>query len=180
MRILLAGVGNLLRADDGFGVAVARRLAELDLPEGVTVVETGIGGIALVQEIQDGYDALLVADTVDFGRQPGTIMIIEPEVIDVEALSWGERYDLLADMHLANPQRVFMMARALGVLPAFVRIVGCQPVDAHGVGTEMSPPVAAAVEVGVSEMLRQVELLLSGEGPKPPPPNPLPAQTSRP
>jgi hydrogenase maturation protease len=179
VRILLAGVGNVLRADDAFGVEVARRLAALDLPPGVRVVETGIGGIALVQEIQGGWDALVVVDTVDFGREPGTIMIIEPDVIDVEALSWGERYDLLADMHLANPQRVFMMARALGVLPPFVRIVGCQPVDAHGIGTEMSPPVAAAVDVGVSEVLRQVELLLLGEGPKPPPPSPIPAQPTR-
>ncbi|MEO7442744.1 MAG: hydrogenase maturation protease [Acidimicrobiales bacterium] len=161
LRILLAGVGNVLRADDAFGVEVARRLAVMDFPEGIKVVETGIGGIALVQEIQDGYDALIVADTVDFGREPGTIMIIEPDVIDVDALSWGERYDLLADMHLANPQRVFMMARALGVLPGFVRIVGCQPVDAHGVGTEMSPPVAAAVDVAVSEVLRQVDELLA-------------------
>lgn len=161
MKILLAGVGNVLRADDRFGVEVARRLAELDLPPGVRVVETGIGGIALVQEIQAGYDALIVFDTVDFGREPGTIMIIEPDVIDVDALSWGERYDLLADMHLANPERVFMMARALGVLPERVLMVGCQPVDAHGIGTEMSPPVAAAVEVAISEGLRQVELLQS-------------------
>lgn len=165
MRILLAGVGNVLRADDGFGVAVAHRLEKMDLPEGVRVVETGIGGIALVQEIQDGCDALIVFDTVDFGREPGTIMIIEPDIIDVAALSWGERYDLLADMHLANPQRVFMMARALGVLPDKVLIVGCQPVDAHGIGTEMSPPVAAAVEVAIIEGLRQVDELLSSSTP---------------
>ncbi len=161
MRILLAGVGNVLRADDAFGVKVAHRLEALELPAGVRVVETGIGGIALVQEIQDGCDALIVFDTVDFGREPGTIMVIEPDVIDVDALSWGERYDLLADMHLANPQRVFMMARALGVLPDRVLIIGCQPVDAHGIGTEMSPPVAAAVDVAVSEALRQVDELRS-------------------
>lgn len=160
LRILLAGVGNVLRADDGFGVAVARRLAAMDLPEGVRVTESGIGGIALVQEIQEGWDALIVFDTVDFGREPGTVLVITPDVIDVEALSWGERYDLLADMHLANPQRVFMMARALGVLPEHLVMVGCQPVDAHGIGTEMSAPVAAAVELAVGEALREVETLL--------------------
>ena len=42
-------------------------------------------------------------------------MLIEPDVIDVNALSWGERHDLLADAHLATPERVFMLARALDV-----------------------------------------------------------------
>ena len=160
MRILLAGVGNVLRADDAFGVEVAHRLAELDLPEGVRVVETGIGGIALVHEIRAGCDALIVVDTVDFGREPGTVMVIVPDVVDVHALSWGERYDLMADMHLANPERVFMMAKALGILPERVLVVGCQPTDAHAIGVGMTPVVAAAVPVGVSEVLRQVDELL--------------------
>ena len=51
-KVLVAGVGNKLRADDAFGVEVANRLMAMDLPEGVKVVETGIGGIALVQELQ--------------------------------------------------------------------------------------------------------------------------------
>ena len=159
MRILLAGVGNVLRTDDGFGVEVAHRLEAMELPAGVRVVETGIGGIALVQELQDGWDALVLIDTVDYGRDPGTIMLIEPDVVDVKALSWGERYDLLADMHLAKPERVLMLARALGVLPERVLMVGCQPTDADAVGLGLTPPVEAAVEVALSEVLRHVEEL---------------------
>ena len=156
MRILIAGVGNVLKADDAFGVEVARRLEDMELPDDVRVVETGIGGIALVQELQDGWDALIVADAVDRGRPPGTIMLIEPDVIDVHALSWGERHDLLADAHLATPERVFMLSRALGVLPEKLLMVGCQPVDVDGLGTGMSEPVQQAVGVAVSEILRHV------------------------
>lgn len=47
-RVIVACVGNVLRRDDGFGPAVAARLT--DLPEGVEVLETGIGGVALLQE----------------------------------------------------------------------------------------------------------------------------------
>ena len=165
MRILIAGVGNVLKADDAFGVEVARRLADMQLPADVRVVETGIGGIALVQELQDGWDALVVADAVDRGRPPGTIMLIEPDVIDVNALSWGERHDLLADAHLATPERVFMLSRALGVLPDRLLMVGCQPVDADAVGTEMSEPVRMAVEVAISEILRHVAELLALDSP---------------
>ena len=156
MRILIAGVGNVLKADDAFGVEVAHRLEAMELPADVHVVETGIGGIALVQELQDGWDALIVADAVDRGREPGTIMLIEPDVIDVHALSWGERTDLLADAHLATPERVFMLSKALGVLPPRLLMVGCQPLDPHGLGTEMSEPVRNAVDVAVAEILRHV------------------------
>ena len=161
MRILIAGVGNVLKADDAFGVEVAHRLQAMALPEGVRVVETGIGGIALVQELQEGWDAMIVADAVDRGRPPGTIMLIEPDVIDVKALSWGERSDLLSDAHLATPERVFMLARALDVLPERLLMVGCQPLDVEAIGVEMSEPVKAAVEIAINEILQHVAELIA-------------------
>ena len=163
MKILVAGVGNVLRADDGFGVAVAERLETTELPAEISVVETGIGGIALVQELQTGYDALVVVDCVDLGRPPGHVMLIEPEVVDVNELTWSERHDLLADMHLATPERAMMLARALGVLPPNVLMVGCQPVDPDAVGTGLSAPVAAAVDVAVAEIVRHVGELLAAD-----------------
>ncbi len=165
MRILVAGVGNILRSDDAFGVVVSRKLAELPLPEGVHVVETGIGGMALIQELQEGWDALIIADTVDRDRAPGTIMVIEPEVVDVTALSWDQRYDMLADMHMATPERALMLARALGVLPSRLVLVGCQPVDAQEMSSplDMSPPVAAAVDVAVQEILAELTRLAALE-----------------
>jgi len=158
-RVLIAGVGNVLLGDDGFGVEVARRLEAIALPENVRVVETGIGGIALVQELQEGWDALIVVDTVDRGRPPGTVLVIDPEIVDVEAMSWSERHDKLADMHLATPGRALMVARALGVLPPIVRLVGCQPLDAERLGIGLDPIVAAAVDVAVRQVLGEVEAL---------------------
>lgn len=159
MKVLIAGVGNTLRADDGFGVEVARRLAECELPPEVTVVETGIAGMALVQELQDGYDALVVVDAVDRNRTPGTVMLIEPEVIDVHTLDPDARHDLLADMHLATPELALMLARALGVLPSRVILVGCQPVDAEAVGEGLSTVVADAVDRAVEEITRHATAL---------------------
>lgn len=157
MSILVAGVGNVLRGDDGFGVAVARRLAEdWSLQEGITVVETGIAGIALLQELQRGWDGLVVVDAMDRGRAPGTVLVVEPIVLDVDLLSRGERSDVLADVHLATPERVLALARALGVLPTWVRMVGCQPVDADVVRDGLSAIVEEAVDVAVAEVLRLV------------------------
>lgn len=161
MRILVAGVGNLLHGDDGFGVEVARRLAARTLPAGVDVIETGIGGIALVQELQAGYDALIVLDAVDRGRPAGTVVVIEPDVIDVFMMSPIERHDMLADMHLATPERALMVANALGVLPARRLLVGCQPLEIEVLRVGLSAVVAAAVEVAVVEVERCLASLLA-------------------
>jgi hydrogenase maturation protease len=158
-RVLVAGVGNKLRADDAFGVVVAQRLMAMDLPPGVKVVETGIGGIALVQELQEGYDALIVVDAVDRGRPAGHVMLIEVEVPHVDDMAWGERYDFLADVHLATPERALIMSKALGVLPDDTVMVGCQPVDAETPGVPMSPEVTAACDVAVREVLRRLDEL---------------------
>jgi hydrogenase maturation protease len=167
MKILIAGVGNILHADDAFGVEVARRLEVIDLPPEVKVVETGIAGIALVQELQEGYDALVIIDAVDRGRPPGTVMLIDPEVVDVEALSWAGKHDLLADMHLATPERALMLARALGVLPAQSLMVGCQPADVDSIAAPLSPAVESAVGVAVDEIRKHVDALLRAAVPSP-------------
>ena len=135
----------------------------MELPGEISVVETGIGGIALVQELQAGYDALVIIDCVDLGRPPGHVMLIEPEVLDVNTLTWSERHDLLADMHLATPERAMMLARALGVLPPKLLMVGCQPVDPDAVGQGLSAPVTAAVDVAVAEIVRHVGELLAAD-----------------
>ena len=70
--VLVAGVGNILRSDDGFGVEVARRLTERgDLPAGVEVVDFGIRGVHLAYQLLDGYAGLLLVDVVHRDGPPG-------------------------------------------------------------------------------------------------------------
>lgn len=158
----MAGVGNVLQGDDGFGVEVVRALMTRPQPDGVDITETGIGGIALVQDLMLGYDACIVVDAVDRDRPPGTVMVIEPDIIDVHALRPEQRHDLLADMHLATPSRALMVARALGVLPARSWIVGCQPEEIETLHIGLSATVQAAVPVAVAEVERCVAELRSG------------------
>lgn len=154
MHILVAGVGNVLRGDDGFGVEVVQRLAQMDLGESVKVVETGIGGINLVQDLFDETDVLIVIDAVDHGREPGTVMLIDPEVADIADMSDIERWDFLADMHYTNPERAFMLAKALGILPERFMLVGCQPLETEELHRGLSPRVEAAVDVAIAEIQR--------------------------
>jgi len=124
---------------------VAERLS--DLPAGVEVIETGIGGIALLQELLAGCDGLVLVDAVDRGERPGTLFLIEPEVMD------GEH---VPDMHLANPERVLTMAKSMGALPRRVLIVGCQPGETDELDERLTPPVAAAVSVAEDKIRNAV------------------------
>ena len=140
-RILVACVGNVLRRDDGFGYAVAARLS--GVPDGVEVLESGIGGIPVLQELMRGCDGLVLVDAVDRGAPPGTLFVIEPEVGEPSAVP---------DMHLANPDQVLALAKRLGCLPARVLLVGCQPEDAEGLGETLSLAVERAVGLAAARV----------------------------
>jgi hydrogenase maturation protease len=154
VNAIVACFGNVLRADDGVGPAVAAALSTESLPEGVRVLEVGIGGIHLVQELLSGTDVLLVVDAVDLGRAPGTVVIQRPDILDVSTLSVDRRRDELADMHLATPERALMVALGLGILPATTLVVGVQTTDTEEPRHGLSQVTAAAVPVAVREVLR--------------------------
>ena len=150
--VLVACVGNLLRHDDGFGVAVARELERRGLPAGVDLIETGIGGMSVVQQLMNGYRALVVVDAVDRDAMPGTIWVLTPEVEDPAAIDHEEWRNLFQNLHLAEPHRILLLARSLGVLPPVVTMVGCQPADTDTMDERLSPPVAAAIPIAADRI----------------------------
>lgn len=156
MQVIVAGFGNVLRGDDGFGVVVAQHLLDGPVPPGVRVLEIGIGGIHLVQELLDGVDGLVVVDAVELGREPGEVMVLDPDREDPATMDPDRRRDALADMHYATPKRAFLLATGLGVLPEASLLVGCQAEDAERLGEGLSPPVARSVATAAGEVRRIV------------------------
>ncbi len=160
-RVLVACMGNVLRRDDGFGVAVAQRLREcIPWPDQVQVVEVGIGGIHLVQELMKGYDVLAIVDAVDRQSPPGTVHVLEAQVPDLSQWPREQREDFLADMHYATPTKAMILAKALQVLPPKVFIVGCQPADVEGLGIGLSSPVKQAIEPTVRALVAFLETVV--------------------
>ena len=152
-RILFAGIGNVLRGDDGFGPAVVQALlARGALPAGVHAVELGIGGVGLVHELMDGYDAVVIVDAVDRGGAPGAVYVLEPEVPQIERIAAADR-QALGDVHEAVPARALVLARAAGVLPPVVRIIGCQPAETDELSMSLSAAVEPAVAIAVDHIL---------------------------
>jgi len=168
MRALVACFGNLLRGDDGFGPAIAARLLEGGVPDGVRVLDAGIGGIHVVHELHEATEVLVVVDAATRGLTPGTVFVMRPDVVDVLALSPTDQRDQLADVHYATPERALMLASALGLLPDETWLIGCEPLDADRVGEGLSAPVTAALDAAVAEVHRVLDDCgwagISGEG----------------
>lgn len=148
-RTLVAGFGNVLRGDDGFGVEVVRRLAESGVPAGVELIEVGTGGIRLAQELLSGYDRLVVVDAMTRGGRPGSLYVLAVDSVDPVSE---------VDLHMAVPSRALALAQALGALPARVFMVGCEPGDVDELTTELSSSVQGAVE---DALVRVRELLMA-------------------
>jgi hydrogenase maturation protease len=154
-RILVAGIGNVFLGDDGFGVALADRLARRELPAGVDVVDFGIRGMDLAYAMHDGYDAVVLLDATPRGEPPGTLYVIEPELGDDLA---GVGFDA----HGMDPLKVLALAQALGAgaLPR-VLVVGCEPETAmRGDEEDVVAVVSEPVRMALDEAVLLVESLL--------------------
>ncbi len=163
MKILVAGVGNVLRGDDGYGVAVVRQLAECDnLPEGVSIFEAGIAGISLVQELMNEYDALIIADAVERNQEAGTIYLLEPDIPALDETASLQLHQSLVDAHYADPAKALLLAKKLEVLPAKVFIVGCQPANCDEFDSEMTPAVKRAIPIAVERIKSLIKELSNG------------------
>lgn len=143
-RVVVAAFGNELRGDDGFGIAVLRRIESVgERHERVRLIEVGTAGLRLAQELLTPCDRLIVIDAMMRGGTPGTVYVLQ-----VDAVAPARA----VDMHLAVPSQALSVAQALGALPPETFLVGCEPDVVDELTTELSAPVRAAVVVAASRV----------------------------
>jgi hydrogenase maturation protease len=146
-RVLVAGIGNVFLGDDGWGVALAGRLAVRAQPRGVDVVDFGIRGMDLAYAMQDDYAAVVFLDATPRGEPPGTLYVIEPDLDEIE---------MTIDAHGMDPVKVLALARTLGAerLPRTL-VVGCEPLtrmsaEDERIVAELTEPVRASLTEAVA------------------------------
>jgi hydrogenase maturation protease len=152
MRVLIAGVGNVLRGDDGFGIEALRLLQRKVKIEGVEFFESGIAGISLVQRLMDGFDALIIVDALERGGAPGQVYVLQPELGSLDKENANSN---TVDLHQADLEGVLRLANALRVVPQRVWIVGCQAVGCDDLGAPLSESVAQAIPI-VAERVQEI------------------------
>jgi hydrogenase maturation protease len=131
-RVLVLGIGNILWADEGFGVrAVEEFHRRYACPDTVTVMDGGTQGLYLVQHVQEA-DWLIVFDAVDYGLEPGTLMLVRDE--EVPKFTGIKKMSL----HQTGFQEVLSAADLLGGGPKSLLLIGCQPLDLEDWGGPLS------------------------------------------
>ncbi len=162
-NILVLGIGNLLWADEGFGVRCAEALAaQYQLPPGVVVMDGGTQGLYLLPYVQEARH-LLVFDAVDYGLPPGTMKIVEGD--EVPRYMGAKKMSL----HQTCFQEVIAAAALTGKLPEAMVLIGVQPVDLEDFGGSLRPAVKACVPAALAAAVARLrewgcELSPRGEG----------------
>ena len=138
-QVLILGIGNLLWADEGFGVRAIEALHRAYVfPDHVTLMDGGTQGIYLVEHVRKA-DVLVVFDAVDYGLVPATLKLIEggdvPKFLGAKKMS----------LHQTGFQEVLSAADLLGHYPEELALIGCQPVDLEDWGGPLTGPVKAVI-----------------------------------
>jgi hydrogenase maturation protease len=135
--ILVIGLGNRLRGDDGIGAAVARAVSAR-MTSGVLVQEA-TGDMAELLEAWSGHQDVIIVDAMRSGQPPGTLRWIDlrREPFPAAAFPSQSTHDLGLAAALA-------MAEALGQMPARVGVLGIEA-GQFDAGAALSESVGAAV-----------------------------------
>ncbi len=149
---LVLGIGNLLWADEGFGIRCVEAWNERfeDDPR-VKLLDGGTQGLYLVPEVTS-VDHLLVFDAVDYGRAPGTLLVVRgdevPKFTGIKKMS----------LHQTGFQDVLSAADLLGKCPSTLTLIGVQAEQLEDFGGSLTAAVSARVEeavaLGVEELGR--------------------------
>lgn len=147
-RVLVVGVGNPFRRDDGVGLAVLDRLQQSASrstdPGQVDMIEESGEPVALISR-WTGYDTVIMIDAVSSGAQPGTLHRIE-----CSGGNWDVgRSSARTSTHGLGVAEAVALGRTLGRLPGKLVVLGVETGDT-GQGKGLSVPVEEAVDAVVS------------------------------
>jgi hydrogenase maturation protease len=148
--IVVLGIGNLLWADEGFGVRCVEALqAGWDFAPHVNLVDGGTQGLYLLPLVRSA-DRLLILDAIDYGLPPGTLKIVEND--EVPRFLGAKKMSL----HQTGFQEVLMLAQMTESYPREVLLVGCQPEELEDYGGSLRDSVKAALQQALAIAVEQL------------------------
>lgn len=148
---LVLGIGNVLWADEGFGVRAVEALHEAwSLPPEVTLMDGGTQGLILLPEVT-ARTHVLVFDAIDFGDAPAALRVLRDR--DVPAWSGAKM-----SLHQQSFMELLAIAEVQGRFPPHLTLIGVQPERLMDFGGSLSASVRQrlpqAVSLAVDELAR--------------------------
>jgi hydrogenase maturation protease len=150
MKTLILGLGNTILSDDGVGIRVAEELqTRLTEPE-ITVLETSLSGLSLL-DILVGYDKVIIVDAIQtVGGKAGDIYQLTTDALQVSRHA--------ASPHDVNLATALELGKKLGLaLPREIVIFAIEVADVTTFGEECTPELKRAIPVCVEMVIRELE-----------------------
>lgn len=150
--ILVCGIGNTLKRDDGLGPYMIRELEQKRLPVNVTLADFGISGFKTALEI-GRYDKVIFIDAMQTGMKPGEVIkttITEQDLTGSESLS-----SFSVSLHESDLQKILTSASLINNYPKEVVVVGCEAQDLS-VGLGLSEQVRKAADAIIDLVLEEI------------------------
>lgn len=149
--VLILGIGNVLWADEGFGVRAVEVLnRRFAFPDHVNVMDGGTQGLYLVPYVSEAR-RLLVFDAIDFGLPPGTLKLLRND--EVPQFMGAKKMSL----HQTGFQDVLASASLLGHAPEEIVLIGVQPEELEDYGGSLRPTVQARMDEAIELALLELE-----------------------
>lgn len=146
-RVLILDIGNLLWADEGFGVRAVEVLnRDYEFPANVRLMDGGTQGLYLIEHVTSA-DILVVFDAVDYGLPPGSLKLVEDD--DVPNFLGAKKMSL----HQTGFQEVLATAELLGKAPQHLFLIGVQPAELDDYGGSLRAEVKAQIPPAIEHAL---------------------------
>jgi len=149
-ELLVLGIGNILWADEGFGVRCAEAMnAAYQFDASVIVLDGGTQGLYLLPYLEDAR-RLIVFDAVDYGKTPGEMVIAKDD--QVPRFMGAKKMSL----HQTGFQEVIACASLADRLPESMILIGVQPEQLEDFGGSLrdvvKQQIPRAIEVALLQM----------------------------
>jgi hydrogenase maturation protease len=140
VKVLILGVGNLLRSDDGVGLHVIEALRKEETGDNIDLIEA-VSGLDILDAIK-GYDRIILVDAIKTGGEPGIIYQLSLEDFKdkqtVNSFSTHLNMDIPTMLELGN--RLFPKK-----MPEDIQIIAIEAEDITTISDKCTPKVEKAI-----------------------------------
>lgn len=149
-NMLVIGVGNEYRGDDGVGILIARRL-QAQMPENVDVLIQSGEGTALMESWK-GAENVIIVDAVLSGAPPGTVFRLDAGSQPLPSNFFHY------STHAFSVAEAVELSRALQQLPDNLMVYGIEG-KTFDAGAALSPEVEEAAQKVTEQIQTETRLM---------------------
>ncbi len=149
--IKILGAGNYLMADDGVGIHILEKLEKMNRSD-VELVNAGVGGLAILDYMEDADDVIIIDAVRGGGGEPGSIYKFTDKELPPANLFMMSLHDL----SLVDTLRLGREIQP-ELMPDNISIIGIEVERVEGICTDLSPRVEAAVDAVLQLVFEEVQ-----------------------